>query len=62
VKTAFNQRRKTLRNAVKSLFEAAILTDELFNKRAEQLSVEQFAALTFNMNTNNLPRAAQNDG
>lgn len=49
VKTAFNQRRKTLRNAVKSLFDAAILSDELFNKRAEQLTVEQFAALTFKM-------------
>ncbi len=49
VKTAFNQRRKTLRNAVKGLFEAAILEDELFNKRAEQLSVEQFAELTFKM-------------
>ena len=49
VKTAFNQRRKTLRNAVKSLFDAAILEDELFNKRAEQLTVEQFAALTFKM-------------
>lgn len=49
VKTAFNQRRKTLRNAVKSLFEPAALTDEIFNQRAEQLSVEQFAALTFKM-------------
>ena len=49
VKTAFNQRRKTLRNAVKSLFDAAILQDELFNKRAEQLTVEQFAELTFKM-------------
>ena len=49
VKTAFNQRRKTLRNAVKALFDAAILTDELFNKRAEQLSVEEFADLTFKM-------------
>ena len=49
VKTAFNQRRKTLRNAVKSLFDAAILQDELFNKRAEQLTVEQFAELTFRM-------------
>lgn len=49
VKTAFNQRRKTLRNAVKSLFDAAILEDELFNKRAEQLTVEQFAELTFRM-------------
>jgi 16S rRNA (adenine1518-N6/adenine1519-N6)-dimethyltransferase len=49
VKTAFNQRRKTLRNAVKELFGAAILADELFNKRAEQLSVQQFAELTFKM-------------
>ncbi|MBC7948249.1 MAG: ribosomal RNA small subunit methyltransferase A [Chitinophagaceae bacterium] len=49
VKTAFNQRRKTLRNAVKSLFDAAIWQDELFNKRAEQLTVEQFAELTFRM-------------
>lgn len=49
VKTAFNQRRKTLRNAVKALFDAAILVDDLFNKRAEQLSVQQFAALTFKM-------------
>jgi 16S rRNA (adenine1518-N6/adenine1519-N6)-dimethyltransferase len=50
VKTAFNQRRKTLRNAVKSLFTAEELKDELFNKRAEVLSVEDFAALTFRMN------------
>ncbi|HSZ85057.1 MAG TPA: 16S rRNA (adenine(1518)-N(6)/adenine(1519)-N(6))-dimethyltransferase RsmA [Puia sp.] len=49
VKTAFNQRRKTLRNAVKSLFDEIILQDEIFNKRAEQLSVEDFAALTFKM-------------
>jgi 16S rRNA (adenine1518-N6/adenine1519-N6)-dimethyltransferase len=49
VKAAFNQRRKTLRNAVKNLFDAAMLEDVLFNKRAEQLSVQQFAALTFKM-------------
>jgi 16S rRNA (adenine1518-N6/adenine1519-N6)-dimethyltransferase len=49
VKTAFNQRRKTLRNAVKGLFDATILEDELFNKRAEQLTVRQFAELTFKM-------------
>jgi 16S rRNA (adenine1518-N6/adenine1519-N6)-dimethyltransferase len=49
VKTAFNQRRKTLRNAVKTLFETTILEDELFSKRAEQLTVQQFAALTFKM-------------
>jgi 16S rRNA (adenine1518-N6/adenine1519-N6)-dimethyltransferase len=49
VKAAFNQRRKTLRNAVKNLFEAAILKDNLFSKRAEQLSVDQFGQLTFQM-------------
>ena len=49
VKTAFNQRRKTLRNAVKSLFTADELKDDLFNKRAEVLTVEDFAALTFRM-------------
>jgi 16S rRNA (adenine1518-N6/adenine1519-N6)-dimethyltransferase len=49
VKTAFQQRRKTLRNAVKSLFTAEVLQDDIFNKRAEQLSVQDFAALTFRM-------------
>lgn len=49
VKTAFNQRRKTLRNAVKPLFEPSVLEEELFLKRAEQLSVQQFADLTFRM-------------
>lgn len=49
VKTAFNQRRKMLRNAVKSLFNADVLEDDIFNKRAEQLSVEDFAALTHKM-------------
>ena len=49
VKTAFNQRRKTLRNAVRGLFDSTILQDEIFNKRAEQLSVEEFASLTFKM-------------
>jgi 16S rRNA (adenine1518-N6/adenine1519-N6)-dimethyltransferase len=49
VKTAFNQRRKTLRNAVKGLFDTSQLEDQLFDKRAEQLTVEQFAELTFRM-------------
>ncbi|HRI20794.1 MAG TPA: 16S rRNA (adenine(1518)-N(6)/adenine(1519)-N(6))-dimethyltransferase RsmA [Panacibacter sp.] len=49
VKTAFNQRRKMLRNAVKNLFNEEILKDDIFNKRAEQLSIEDFAALTFRM-------------
>lgn len=50
VKTAFQQRRKTLRNAVKALFTPEILTNDIFNKRAEQLTLNDFAALTFKMN------------
>jgi 16S rRNA (adenine1518-N6/adenine1519-N6)-dimethyltransferase len=49
VKTAFNQRRKTLRNAVKNLFDEKILVDPIFDKRAEQLRVDDFAALSFKM-------------
>jgi 16S rRNA (adenine1518-N6/adenine1519-N6)-dimethyltransferase len=49
VKTAFNQRRKTLRNAVKSLFSDEVLKDPLFDKRAEQLTILQFAELTWRM-------------
>jgi 16S rRNA (adenine1518-N6/adenine1519-N6)-dimethyltransferase len=49
VRTAFNQRRKTLRNAVKGLFPPETLQDPLFGKRAEQLSVNDFGALTFRM-------------
>lgn len=49
VKTAFNQRRKTLRNAVKGLFSADELKDKIFDKRAEQLSINDFASLSFKM-------------
>jgi len=49
VKTGFNQRRKKLRNAVRSLFSDDILQDEIFDKRAEQLSIEDFGTLTFKM-------------
>ncbi|HVF80859.1 MAG TPA: 16S rRNA (adenine(1518)-N(6)/adenine(1519)-N(6))-dimethyltransferase RsmA [Flavisolibacter sp.] len=49
VKTAFNQRRKTLRNACKGLFEPEILQQDIFSKRAEQLSIEDFALLSFKM-------------
>lgn len=49
VKAAFNQRRKMLRNSLKSLFEEEFLKDPLFDKRAEQLGIEQFAALTFHL-------------
>lgn len=45
VKTGFNQRRKTLRNALKSIVEFP-LTNDIFSKRAEQLSVADFVFLT----------------
>jgi 16S rRNA (adenine1518-N6/adenine1519-N6)-dimethyltransferase len=43
VKMGFNQRRKTLRNALKSL---QLPENELLNKRAEQLKVSEFILLT----------------
>jgi len=47
VKTAFNQRRKTLRNSLKSLNLSDILrNDSIFDLRPEQISVEQFIELT----------------
>ncbi|MCO6147793.1 16S rRNA (adenine(1518)-N(6)/adenine(1519)-N(6))-dimethyltransferase RsmA [Flavobacterium sp. NRK1] len=47
VKTAFNQRRKTLRNSLKSYNLADNLKeDSIFDLRPEQLSVEQFIDLT----------------
>ena len=49
VKTTFNQRRKTLRNGVKSLIPKELLEDKFFDRRAETLSVEEFAELTFKM-------------
>jgi 16S rRNA (adenine1518-N6/adenine1519-N6)-dimethyltransferase len=49
VKAAFNQRRKTLRNACKNLFDPIDLQQSIFNKRAEQLSVTEFAQLSFQM-------------
>ena len=48
VKTAFNQRRKTLRNSLRSLVgkECEILSETIFDERPERLSVEQFIGLT----------------
>ncbi|WP_118972084.1 16S rRNA (adenine(1518)-N(6)/adenine(1519)-N(6))-dimethyltransferase RsmA [Taibaiella koreensis] len=45
VKAAFNQRRKMLRNALKGIFLPEYLEQELFTKRAEQLSVIDFVGL-----------------
>lgn len=47
VKTSFGQRRKTLRNSVRSLTaNPSVLSDPIFNMRPEQLSVEEFVKLT----------------
>ena len=62
VKTTFNQRRKTLRNNIRPLLgeldtqcakegypipdHSTLLQDPIFNQRPEQLSVQQFIALT----------------
>lgn len=45
VKAAFNQRRKTLRNALRSTLSTEALQDALMDKRAEQLSVIDFVYL-----------------
>lgn len=48
VKTTFNQRRKTLRNSISSILdrENPLSADPIFNKRPEQLSVQDFIELT----------------
>ena len=47
VKTGFNQRRKTLRNALKPLnLPLDAIPDDLLAKRAEQLSVTDFTLIT----------------
>jgi 16S rRNA (adenine1518-N6/adenine1519-N6)-dimethyltransferase len=48
VKTSFGQRRKTLRNSLKSLLPAGVTIpeDKIFALRPEQLSVQQFIELT----------------
>lgn len=49
VKAAFNQRRKMLRNPVKGMFAPEVLQEAIFTKRAEQLSIQDFADLTYKM-------------
>ncbi len=46
VKASFNQRRKTVRNSVKVLSGNALVDSIYLDKRAEQLSIEQFVELT----------------
>ena len=44
VKTTFNQRRKTLRNSISPILDKTnpLMADPIFNKRPEQLSVQEF--------------------
>ncbi|WP_235298488.1 16S rRNA (adenine(1518)-N(6)/adenine(1519)-N(6))-dimethyltransferase RsmA [Portibacter marinus] len=50
VKTAFNQRRKMLRNTLKSMVQKTnFQNDELLMKRPEQLSVQDYIYLTKNL-------------
>lgn len=53
VKTTFNQRRKTLRNSISSILEKGnpLSSDPVFNKRPEQLSVQEFIELTNRVET-----------
>lgn len=47
VKTAFNQRRKTLRNSLKTFELSDVLKEDvIFDQRPEQLSVSDFISLT----------------
>jgi 16S rRNA (adenine1518-N6/adenine1519-N6)-dimethyltransferase len=48
VKTTINQRRKTLRNSISPILEKGnpLSADPIFNKRPEQLSVQDFIDLT----------------
>lgn len=46
VKQAFNQRRKTLRNSLRSMMNPEQLGKEIFNARPEVLSIDRFVELT----------------
>ena len=47
IKSAFNQKRKTLRNALKSFSLDKQSIEHLLQKRAEELSVDDFIKITF---------------
>ena len=46
VKMGFNQRRKTLRNALRPMLNPEIINEPVFDLRAERLSVDDFVELT----------------
>jgi 16S rRNA (adenine1518-N6/adenine1519-N6)-dimethyltransferase len=64
VKTAFNQRRKTMRNSLKALLgkENALFSLPVFDKRPEQLSVEEFIDLTLLVGPHTVPDQISDQG
>ena len=46
IKMAFNQRRKTIRNSIRAMFNNNDIRHPLLDKRPEQLSVAEFVVLT----------------
>ncbi|MBK9633624.1 MAG: ribosomal RNA small subunit methyltransferase A [Bacteroidetes bacterium] len=46
VKGAFSQRRKKMRNALSGIFSPEVLEEPIFQKRAEELSLEDFLILS----------------
>ena len=57
VKTAFNQRRKQMRNSLQQIVGKGnpILEENIFTKRPEQLSVDEFVKLTRLIESNRMP-------
>ena len=55
VKTTFNHRRKMMRNTLKSMVkDPAILKNDIFSKRPEQLTIEDFVKLTNTIDNYNI--------
>ena len=52
VKMAFSQRRKMLRNTLKALLSEELQSREIYTKRPEQLSVEDFIKITIDIENN----------
>ncbi len=63
IKTSFNQRRKTLHNSMKPLLgkNNDVYSDPIFEKRPEQLSVDEFIYLT-NLTKQNMSEGAEKNG
>ncbi len=53
VKAGFNQRRKMLRNGLSGIVPKELLQQDIFSKRAEQLSIDDFIELTKSLEKSN---------